>query len=184
MSCVFFLGPRKSNPNPQLDKEEQEIGTDLKCISISCHVSVITIHGNILRECRWGKYGRKVPFFQSFVPYSPLWKNMYNNLVPSCDENDSSQQPKNVPYVLWRNINTAEQFKTGGVTDKKDNNRQLIHSSTRCTATLYPDLSRGGWGVSVHRQVLTGSTWYTKQYWNHTRVGLKKQVCTKQKNFD
>lgn len=40
---------------------------------------------------------------------------MYNN----SDENYSSIQPKNVTYVLWRHINTAEQFKTGVVTDKK-----------------------------------------------------------------
>ncbi len=44
---------------------------------------------------------------------------MYTNFVPSSDENHSSIQPKNVTHVLWRTINTAEQFKTGGVTDKK-----------------------------------------------------------------
>ena len=56
---------------------------------------------------------------ESFVPYSPLWKNMYNNFVPSFWWELSTQQPKNVTHVLWRNINTAEQFKTGGVTDRK-----------------------------------------------------------------
>lgn len=39
------------------------------------------------------------------------------------DENYSSIPPKNATHVLWRNINTAEQFKMGGVTDKKDDQR-------------------------------------------------------------
>lgn len=29
------------------------------------------------------------------------------------------QQPKNVTHILWRDINTAEQFKTCGMTDRK-----------------------------------------------------------------
>lgn len=40
------------------------------------------------------------------------------------------------------NINTAEQFKTDGVTERLDKDRQLIHN-TRGTVTLHPDLSRG-----------------------------------------
>ncbi len=43
---------------------------------------------------------------------------MYNNFVPSFDENHSSIEPKNVTHVLWHTINTAEQLKTSGVADK------------------------------------------------------------------
>lgn len=52
------------------------------------------------------------------------------------DENYLSTQPKNATQVLWCNINTAEQFRTDDVKIEGWQNRQLIHSCTRGTATF------------------------------------------------
>lgn len=61
-----------------------------------------------------------------------------------------SIQPKNITHVLWRNINTTT-VQNRWFDRYKDNNRQLINSSTRGTATLHPDLNRSA-AVSLSPQ--------------------------------
>lgn len=73
---------------------------------------------------------------------------MYNYFVPSLDENYSSIKPKNITHVLWRNINTAEQFKTGGVTDKKITAHPQLHQR-HCDSSLWPQQVEGGGGAQA-----------------------------------
>lgn len=77
------------------------------------------------------------------------------------------------PHVLWRNINTAEQFKTGGVTDKKG----------RREATL-PQLHERHCDSPLSRQAASPSLHMLHQSWNHTHVGRMKPGHTTKTKFN
>lgn len=183
---MCFLGPLTQNKSSQSTCRQRRVKRFWQTCSVSgqlphhmkCHQNKqATFRGNVDGQI-WPNPNPPPPHLLSLTAHCDRLCTLYFCPILWL-ENDSSIQPKNVTHVLWHNINTAEQFKTGGVTDKK---RTIGNSFTAPLEALrlFRPTQRVRGGLETCHCLSTGrSRRYPLVHEPHL---CQRDKCTKQKN--